>query len=722
VHPAQTIEHICGAVLLFCPCMRAVAATGGVITLLFIQNAFCSNHESRELLSHRQCPVNDPTCRSESDTSALLQSRVQVEIGDADNADWPSWKSVKEAGGSIIKETTKVVESVVNEGTKIGESVINHGKKTAVVLEESVTQALATTAATLLKAQTSTLKFTGQAWADARKSVDHELAEAAKEAAALADKIAPFGKCLDIKSLLMGLMFGEGDGLSSFIDKAKSDLDITLSSQPALSATVALTLGSPLSLVEEPAFSEYSTSDGMSLGEAMSHHNVATNNLDKLEWGYGPATHGPLTVQAGSKLSFNPVLKMDLAADGKIKIKVSGDFNAIVYANITGTAAHTYSIDHVFPEIPKSMTACASVFCITLMIQGVAQLEFTASLAGQASAEVRAGYQLEGEITIDTKTGDTTTTYSTGELTHSEKITYESSFSGHIGVTAGPLFTILPFPGVPVTLFPYVKAELKAFAQSSTNFIETITDVNAYDGEAETAAAAAADDDDDDHDEMAGKATSADDDVVSQANASSIQDSIGLWQTVVAVERNAGDASDNASKVSEEVTWWWQRRRRRRDRRRRDRRRRDRRRRSRRRAPPPTPAAPQITGCGKAGVNIRAGARVEAFGFPTEINLDSSMVKSWVMEALQAMPVKTATATAKMIADCTDVPGLSSAVTQFDDIVKTAAADLVAVIPDFKISFPKSELLYKTPDTVCVNVWKDTLPKGQSCSDYNVEC
>merc|ERR1719409_581908 len=101
------------------------------------------------------------------------------------------------------------------------------------------------------------------------------------------------------------------------------------------------------------------------------------------------------------------------------------------------------------------------------MMEGIATLDLSAELAGHASAEVEASYSVSGEVDFNAKTGEADATVSAGKLTHKETIQYESSFKGSISLKAGPVFTVLPLPGVPVTFEPYARAEIKAYAHAS---------------------------------------------------------------------------------------------------------------------------------------------------------------------------------------------------------------------------------------------------------------
>jgi hypothetical protein len=125
--------------------------------------------------------------------------------------------------------------------------------------------------------------------------------------------------------------------------------------------------------------------------------------------------------------------------------------------------------------------------------------------------------------------------------------------------------------------------------------------------------------------------------------------------------------------------------------------------------------------CGKAGVNIYAGARIKALGFPSEVDFDAKAIAADIVAELAKMPLKSAAAVAKMVEKCTGVSGLSDAIGSLDSIMTEATGVLTDNMPDLKISFGTPEELFKTKDA-CINVWKDTLPKGQTCGDYNVGC
>lgn len=124
--------------------------------------------------------------------------------------------------------------------------------------------------------------------------------------------------------------------------------------------------------------------------------------------------------------------------------------------------------------------------------------------------------------------------------------------------------------------------------------------------------------------------------------------------------------------------------------------------------------------CGKAGLNILAGAEVNFLGFPfPDFNLTE--IKAVLLEEIAKMPTKSAGEVAKMLGQCVGIPGIDAAVSGFNSVVDEAVGFIENAIPDFEVSFPKAQNLLKTPEA-CFNVWKDTLPKGATCGTYNVGC
>jgi len=161
-----------------------------------------------------QCTAGDLSCTVSPDTSALLQSRVQVASDTAEESrkgKWPSWDDVADVGNSVVDTASDgydsaktVVETGLDEGKKLAEETIDEASK---VVEESVSQAIATTETALVEATSAVTKWTDTAWKDAQHSVQQEVDKAVKEAEALADEIAKFGpSCLNVKQLLMGIM------------------------------------------------------------------------------------------------------------------------------------------------------------------------------------------------------------------------------------------------------------------------------------------------------------------------------------------------------------------------------------------------------------------------------------------------------------------------------------------------------------------------------------
>lgn len=125
--------------------------------------------------------------------------------------------------------------------------------------------------------------------------------------------------------------------------------------------------------------------------------------------------------------------------------------------------------------------------------------------------------------------------------------------------------------------------------------------------------------------------------------------------------------------------------------------------------------------CGKAGVNFHAGATILSFGLPVQMDIDTKMLKDELLSSIGGMPDRAVAEVARQLARHSSIPALGDAVSSFQDAMNSVKKTMVGIIPDIKLAFGQPKELYKTPD-LCVNLWKDTLPKGQTCGSYNIGC
>jgi len=174
------------------------------------------------------------------------------------------------------------------------------------------------------------------------------------------------------------------------------------------------------------------------------------------------------TAQGGADVDFAPIIHLEAdPVKMKYKVKFSGSVHVRVFADVVAERTYNYKRVEKFPKQPKIVTKCVPAFCVSLLLQGLATLEIQAKAQGSIAAEVKGSFSVAAEATIDLKTGRTEANVNSGKLTHSEKLTYQNDYSGSMKLTAGPVFTILPTPGTPISLVPAVSAHVQAYAEAN---------------------------------------------------------------------------------------------------------------------------------------------------------------------------------------------------------------------------------------------------------------
>jgi len=280
-----------------------------------------------------------------------------------------------------------------------------------------------------MRTTTAIGRATTAVWNGAKNLVGRVAQAAVRVAKDIYEALDKFADCMDLKKLMFRLLFGSMPG----VDAEKSEVSITLFNNPKLVTKIVPTLGS----------------------------------RNEVSWDYGPIRRRDTTVSSHASMTFAPELNLVVEpASGKVSLDFSGEVVVKASVNINAETSSSWSLNDAFPKTPITVTGCAPLFCVTLMIQGLVQLDVTTELAGTVGASVSARFGVQGHVEMDIDDGKVKATISAGRLTHEEKLDYESTFKGTISMRAGPIFTVLPTPGAPISLEPFIKAEIKAYAQS----------------------------------------------------------------------------------------------------------------------------------------------------------------------------------------------------------------------------------------------------------------
>merc|ERR1712113_804268 len=82
---------------------------------------------------------------------------------------------------------------------------------------------------------------------------------------------------------------------------------------------------------------------------------------------------------------------------------------------------------------------------------------------------VSAQYDVEADITIDVAKGHVKANVKSSPFTHSESVTMDGSFDGRLSLSLTPELTILPLPGAPISVKPFLTGEIQTHAEASAS-------------------------------------------------------------------------------------------------------------------------------------------------------------------------------------------------------------------------------------------------------------
>merc|ERR1719145_131717 len=174
-----------------------------------------------------------------------------------------------------------------------------------------------------------------------------------------------------------------------------------------------------------------------------------------------------LKVAVDSHVDFIPKTVLSLQTDGQLKASISGSVVADLSARAEAEAKFSYTRIERLPVDPLTYTACADVFCITFLLQANTTLDLETSAEGVAEVMVSAQYDVEADISIDVANGQIKANVKSSPFTHSESVTMDGSFDGRLSLSLTPELTILPLPGAPISVKPFLTGEIQTHAEAS---------------------------------------------------------------------------------------------------------------------------------------------------------------------------------------------------------------------------------------------------------------
>lgn len=290
-------------------------------------------------------------------------------------------------------------------------------------------------------------------------------AEATEEVMKAFSQLIDLGACFDFKKIMCKTLLPMCDC------DAGSEVSVSLDKPPKIEATcVPKYLAKSLNWQSngqwpgqleagEPSSDEDDDEDD---GEAESDADLKSKmTVVKQDGG------ASLKTAVDANIEFIPKTVFELSTDGKLTASISGKFSAYLNARAEADAHFSYTLVERVPEEPLEYTACADVFCITFLLQANATLDLETSAQGTAQVQAAAEYDIEADISIDVTTGQMHASVKSSPFTHQEQMTMDGSFDGSLSLSLMPVLTIMPLPGAPISVKPFLTGNLSTHVEAS---------------------------------------------------------------------------------------------------------------------------------------------------------------------------------------------------------------------------------------------------------------
>ncbi|CAE7810583.1 unnamed protein product [Symbiodinium sp. CCMP2456] len=199
-----------------------------------------------------------------------------------------------------------------------------------------------------------------------------------------------------------------------------------------------------------------------------------------------------LAIEGG--VQFLPLVEASInLGSGDTTFTIHGLIRASVGALAKAQGSCSFNAEKRFPEKPKKKAICGPGFCIIILLQMVAELEITGTLTGTVEVGAGVDFEVEGTVIVN-PTGTASVNFQSPSISHQNGFSIGASASASIRLGAGPVLTVFPMPGVPVTFNPMFHAEAKAQGTikfQSTNTVGSLIDNSHPAGQLDMCGAAA---------------------------------------------------------------------------------------------------------------------------------------------------------------------------------------------------------------------------------------
>ncbi|CAE7215982.1 unnamed protein product [Symbiodinium microadriaticum] len=199
--------------------------------------------------------------------------------------------------------------------------------------------------------------------------------------------------------------------------------------------------------------------------QAFKHAGQVLKSQDALKnkktSGTSSSCESSLDVAIDGVVQFVPDVTITVHDSGTTEFHISGTVRASVQAMVEAQGSCSYKAMKGFPDPPKKKIICAGKFCIVIMLQMVAELNLEGTLTGTLEVSTEADFRIAGSVRAMAN-GHADVDVNSPEITHKQGFAIGASATASARVSLGPVLTIWPVPGIPITFRPMVHAEAKA--------------------------------------------------------------------------------------------------------------------------------------------------------------------------------------------------------------------------------------------------------------------
>ena len=144
-------------------------------------------------------------------------------------------------------------------------------------------------------------------------------------------------------------------------------------------------------------------------------------------------------------VKFVPTISVRVETNGDTTFKIEGLVRASVDALVKAQGGCAFNSERRFPKSPLKKVFCAAKFCIVLMLQMVAELEMKGTLTGTMQVMTSVDFKVAGEVTVNPSG------HAEVNMKNPYGFSLAASAAASLRVGAGPVLTVWPIPGVPIT-------------------------------------------------------------------------------------------------------------------------------------------------------------------------------------------------------------------------------------------------------------------------------